>query len=97
MSKRTMAAVVIGILTGASMPGWASAADLSVPPVRYGAGVRYCGCCGCLHTNYVYHRELRTTYGIGFDPRNYDTTEPHYYWGPVRAYPRYGVSGYPLQ
>jgi hypothetical protein len=35
---------------------------------------------------------LETTYGIGFDPRNYDLTEPHHYFGPVRAYPRYWVA-----
>ena len=45
---------------------------------------------------FSYHRELRTTYGIGFDPRNYDTTEPHYYLGPMRAYPRYWVSAAPV-
>jgi hypothetical protein len=38
---------------------------------------------------YVYHRDLRQTYGTGFDPRNYDETEPHYYFGPVRRYVRY--------
>jgi hypothetical protein len=30
---------------------------------------------------------LESTYGTGFDPRNYDTTEPHHYLGPVRAWP----------
>ena len=33
--------------------------------------------------------QLETTYGVGFDPRNFDTTEPHYYYGPVRAWPHY--------
>jgi hypothetical protein len=64
----------------------ARAADLGVP----GPGVQTaeCGPCGCPVT-YVYHRELRSTYGIAFDPRNFDTTEPYYYYGPVRAWPRY--------
>jgi hypothetical protein len=48
-----------------------------------------CGPCGCLRVDFDYHRELRSTYGTGFDPRNYDETQPHYYFGPVRAYPRY--------
>ena len=38
---------------------------------------------------YVYHRDLRQTYGTGYDARNYDETEPHYYFGPVRRYIRY--------
>jgi hypothetical protein len=49
----------------------------------------WCGCCGCLHTFYDYHRELRSTYGAHVDPRNYDQTEPHYYFGRLRAYPHY--------
>jgi hypothetical protein len=36
---------------------------------------------------------LESTYGTAFDPRNDDQTEPHYYWGRVRAYPRYFVDG----
>jgi len=55
-----------------------------------------CGPCGCLSVTYVYHSELRSTYGLSFDPRNYDQTEPHYYFGPVRAYPRYFVDGLPV-
>jgi hypothetical protein len=84
-------AVAAGVTTTAS---YVKAADLPIlAPARYAA--RWCGPCGCLHRAYVYHRELRTTYGIGFDPRNYDMTEPHYYYGPVRAYPRYWVSAVP--
>jgi hypothetical protein len=56
----------------------------------------YCGPCGCLQVVYVYHRELRSTYGLAFDPRNDDTTEPQYYFGPPRAYPRYFVDGVPV-
>jgi hypothetical protein len=40
----------------------------------------------------AYRRELRSTYGLNFDPRNFDQTEPHYYFGQVQAYPRYWVS-----
>jgi hypothetical protein len=71
------------------VPAGAQAADRDLP-----AGVarhrgHFCGCCGCLGVSYDYHRELRSTYGAHFDPRNYDQTEPHYYFGPVRAYPQY--------
>ena len=94
MSKPIRSALLIGILaaTGATMTtSFALAADLAtLAPVRHAA--RWCGPCGCLHVGYVRHRELRTTYGIGVDPRNYDTTEPHYYFGPMRSYPRYWVS-----
>ena len=34
-------------------------------------------------------KELRSTYGVAFDPRNFDETQPYYYYGPVRAWPRY--------
>jgi hypothetical protein len=40
----------------------------------------------------TYYPELRSTYGVGFDPRNYDTTEPRYYFGRMRAYPQYITS-----
>jgi hypothetical protein len=55
----------------------------------------HCGPCGCLLVTYVYHRDLRSTYGLSYDPRNYDQTEPHFYLGRLRAYPRYSVDGYP--
>jgi hypothetical protein len=40
---------------------------------------------------------LRSTYGSGFDPRNFDQTEPYYYFGRVRAYPQYWVDAGPVQ
>jgi len=98
MSKRTISALALGIVAAGvmAMPTFAAAADLPVlAPARHAA--RWCGPCGCLHVSYVHHRELRSTYGIGFDPRNYDQTEPHYYFGPMRAYPRYWVSADPVQ
>jgi hypothetical protein len=55
-----------------------------------------CGPCGCLEAGRVRHRSMETTYGTGFDPRNYNTTEPHFYFGPVRSYPRYFVDGAPF-
>lgn len=86
-------AAAVGALALASA-GPVGAADLNVPPV---AGAAHCGPCGCLQVTYVYHRELLTTYGTGFDPRNYDTTQPHFYFSrAVHAYPRYFVEGSPV-
>lgn len=73
----------------------ADAADLPLRAGRHYAP-HYCGPCGCLRVSYVYHSDIRSTYGLSFDPRNYDQTEPHFYPGPVRAYPRYSVAGCPL-
>jgi hypothetical protein len=53
----------------------------------------YCGPCGCLHVTYVRHREIRSTYGLGFDPRNYDQTQPRFYFGPLRLYAHYWADG----
>lgn len=71
------------------------AAELSPPYPRAYAPAQ-CGPCGCLGVTYVHHRELRSTYGLSYDPRNYDTTQPHYYFGPMKAYPRYFVDGVPI-
>jgi hypothetical protein len=90
MSKEMLALVVTFMVAGAM--GSAAAADLSsekqharARPDQYTA----CGPCGCLQVGYVLHRELRSTYGAGFDPRNFDQTEPYYYFGRMRSYPRY--------
>jgi hypothetical protein len=69
----------------------AAAADLPIP-VKGARAARWCGPCGCLHATYNYHRELLATYGIDYDPRSFDTTEPHYFYGAVRGYPRYWVA-----
>jgi hypothetical protein len=97
MSK---ALLILATTVAISVTGMAAtkAADRDVP-VRAGVArhpASYCGCCGCLGVTYDYHRELRATYGIHFDPRNYDQTEPHYHFGRVRAYPQYwsDVGGY---
>jgi hypothetical protein len=68
-------------------------AELQLPQVapRSPHAALACGPCGCLRVGYVYHRDLRTTYGTGFDPRNFDETQPYFYPGRVRAYPRYWV------
>jgi hypothetical protein len=97
MSMPTMSAVLVGIVAAAGMPAVAvsaTAAELMPPAVahlRHQYASPYCGLCGCLHMSYVYHRELRSTYGLSFDPRNFDQTEPYYHFGRVRAYPRYWV------
>jgi hypothetical protein len=83
---------MVAAASAAIPPALSVAADLqALAPTRQAP--QCCGTCGCLQVTHVWHRELRTTYGAGFDPRNYDTTEPHYYFGPVRSYPRYWVSG----
>jgi hypothetical protein len=98
MSTPTISAFVVGMVTAAGLPvlSVSAVATELVPPevahARHHHLASWCGACECLHVSYVYHRELRTTYGTGFDPRNFDQTEPHYYFGPVRAYPRYWVS-----
>jgi hypothetical protein len=98
MSRSTLAlgCVVTASLLGApAVP--AGAAELSVVGHRAYVHIpRYCGPCGCLAVRYVYHRQLETTYGASFDPRNFDTTEPHYYFGPMHRYPRYFVEGVPF-
>jgi len=87
---------VVGIMLTSSSP--LGATELPTPSINYagiGAPV-YCGPCGCLRVAYSYHPELRSTYGLSFDPRNYDTTQPHYYLGRMRAYPRYYIDGLPV-
>jgi hypothetical protein len=102
MSTPTISALVAGIITAAgvpAVPASAVAAELShpaVPHVHPHHAAPFCGPCGCLRVSYVYHRELRTTYGLGFDPRNFDQTEPYYHPGAVRAYPRYWVDAGPM-
>jgi hypothetical protein len=91
MSRLITSVLMTGLLAAAGAtlaPTLSVAADLQALPLAHEA-TRYCGTCGCLQVSHVRHRELRSTYGIAFDPRNYDTTEPHYYFGPIRTYPRY--------
>jgi hypothetical protein len=71
---------------GANISG---AADQTIPSAGPIVAAKQCGCCGCLRATYEFHSELRSTYGTQFDPRNYDQTTPHYYFGRMRAYPLY--------
>jgi hypothetical protein len=86
---------LVGALILASL-GPLGAAELLAPTRERAGPVRGpdCGPCGCLGVTYVYHRELRSTYGLSYDPRNYDTTQPRYYFGRMHAYPRYFVDGW---
>jgi len=103
MSTPIKSAVVVGMVAAAGVPAVpvsAPAAELLPPAVahvRHHYAAPCCDPCGCLHVSYVYHRELRSTYGLGFDPRNFDQTEPYYHFGPVRAYPRYWVDADPVR
>jgi hypothetical protein len=98
MSRLTVSALVLGAVTAAGVPAApvpAVAAELLPPAVahvRYQHIAAWYGPCGCLHVSYVFHRELRSTYGLSFDPRNFDQTQPYYYFGALRAYPRYWVA-----
>jgi hypothetical protein len=92
MSKAMILALVVGMAAVSTMPNSAVAAELEAPSsvhLRHHHAASWCGPCGCLHVSYDYHRELRSTYGLSFDPRNFDQTQPYYVLGPVRAYPRY--------
>jgi hypothetical protein len=83
------AIVVFGVI---ALPAISKAADQTIPGRVGGAShPYYCGPAGCLRVTYEYHRELRSTYGTRFDPRNFDQTEPYYYFGRLRPYPRYWV------
>ncbi len=94
MTKSLLAlAGLVGMIV-LTLPGSLKAAELAAPAVSRAPA--YCGPCGCLRVAYNYHPELRSTYGLGFDPRNYDTTEPHYYLGQLRAYPQYYFDGVPV-
>jgi hypothetical protein len=100
MSTPITLAIVVAAAGVAAVPVFAAAAELLPPAVahlRHHYGVTCCGPCGCLHVGYVYHRELRSTYGLSFDPRNFDQTQPYYHSGPVRAYPRYWVYADPVR
>ena len=88
MAKPLTAAFVLAAAAGLLASSHsAQAAELGVPAPR--AQEAECGPCGCVQVTYDYHRELRSTYGLAFDPRNFDQTQPYYYFGPVRAYPRF--------
>jgi hypothetical protein len=103
MSAPMMSALLVGMVTATgvlAVPVSAVAAELlpsAVARVHHHRAAPYCGPCGCLHVSYVYHRELRSTYGLSFDPRNFDQTEPYYHFGPVRAHPRYWVNADPVE
>jgi len=91
--SRTLLALggLVGAIVLAS-PYSLGAAEL-LAPVQAARAYRDCGPCGCMSVAYVHHRDMQSTYGLGFDPRNYDQTVPHFYFGRMHAYPRYFVEG----
>jgi len=95
MSRKMMA--LGGIVSTVVLASTCSlgAAEL-LAPAQAAPAYRDCGLCGCLSVTHVYHRDMQSTYGIGFDPRNYDQTEPHFYFGRMHSYPRYFVDGVPV-
>jgi hypothetical protein len=91
---RTFIISAVVMVAGAmSVATSASSTELQLPERAQHSGhfASDCGPCGCLRVSYVYHRDVRTTYGTGFDPRNFDQTQPYFYPGRMRAYPRYWV------
>jgi hypothetical protein len=101
MSRLILSALALGAVAAAAVaPTSAVAAELLPPAVahvRHQHTAAWYGPCGCLHVSYVFHRELRSTYGLSFDPRNFDQTQPYYYFGALRPYPRYWVDAWPVQ
>jgi hypothetical protein len=95
MSKSLLACTAVVVLGIVTQPTPIKAADRNLPRQaradHYRPADPYCGCCGCLRVSYDYHRELLSTYGTKFDPRNFDQTEPYYYFGRVRAYPQFWI------
>jgi hypothetical protein len=89
----TAAAFAASVAAFSSQP--LDAAGLATTRATPHHGRAPCGPCGCVSVVYVYHRELQSTYGLGYDPRNYDATQPRYYFGAIRAYPRYLVDRIP--
>jgi hypothetical protein len=97
MSKAILTLVSIASLLPLSFPGLLRAAELPLPtrePPSVANAPSDCGPCGCVQVTYVRHPELESTYGLGYDPRNFDTSQPYYYWGRIRAYPRYFLNGW---
>jgi hypothetical protein len=94
MSRTMMALAGIVSAIILASPISLGAAELQAPAQAVRA-YPDCGRCGCLSVTYVHHRDMQSTYGLGFDPRNYDQTEPHFYFGRMHAYPRYFVEGVP--
>jgi hypothetical protein len=91
MSKSIIGLVLVEAMCALTWSAQVQAADAALrrEAVRSSV-VKHCeDICGCWYTTYVHHRALLATYGAGFDPSNYDFTEPHYFFGRERAYPRY--------
>jgi hypothetical protein len=89
---KTMMMLLAGMVIAITASRVALGAELQIPPASHAHQYREassCGPCGCLHVTWTYHRVLLSTYGVGFDPRNFDTTQPFFYYGAVRAYPHF--------
>ena len=94
MSKMHFGLAAIALVTVAALPQSANAdawntrhrhhARIAAAPVYH-----YEDSCGCLTMTFEYHRVMKYTYGSDLDPRSFDQTDPYFYYGPVRAYPRY--------
>ena len=89
MFKLPVSLIAIAVTCAVAAPSSARAADL---PYRHRAAEeparRMDGICPC-YTYTVRHKVLLSTYGTDLDPRNYDFTEPHYFFGGVKTFRRY--------
>jgi hypothetical protein len=90
-------AMTLGVVSVA-LAGLTQAAELPTPREQSAAlrSPEGCGPCGCLQVTYESHPEIQSTYGTGYDPRNFDTTEPYFYVSKPRPFPRYSVDGVPV-
>jgi hypothetical protein len=88
---------VFGLISFVSS-GVIQAAELPTPSEQSAAFRSHegCGPCGCLQVTYESHPEIQSTYGTGYDPRNFDTTQPYFYVSRPRPFPRYSVDGVPI-
>jgi hypothetical protein len=95
MLERQLRVAAVALVT-AALPYSAKAADAAVLlPSDHPSVFHYNDSCRCLHPRYHYHRELLFTYGSYSDPRSFDTQEPYFYYGRVKAYPDYPILAYP--
>jgi hypothetical protein len=92
MFRPMMMALLAGVIIAIAASRTALGAELQIPPAAHARQYQQaisCGPCGCLHVTWTYHRVLLSTYGLGFDPRNFDTTQPFFHYGALRAYPHF--------
>jgi len=94
MSKMHVGLAAIALLTAGAPPSSANADAWGTRHRHHARAFQapvyhYEDSCGCMVMTVEYHRELKYTYGSHMDPRSFDQTEPFYYYGAIKGYPRY--------